>query len=294
MAAKMVVHTIAARGHGGSQVNPTPFLHFAHQGGALLAPENTLPAFDLGATYAPDALELDIQMTRDGQIVVIHDPTVDRTTDGHGAVSGFTLAQLQQLDAGYHFTPDHGQTYPYRGQGVSIPTLRAVFERYPALLINIDLKEWVPGKEQRLWQTILEARAAERVIVGSFSCDSLRRLRQIAGAAVATSACPREVLAFVLSHRVRATALLHPPYRALQVPEVHAGIRIVSPSSIKAAHRLGVQVHVWTVNERADMERLLDWGVDGIMTDRPDVLAAVLADRRASAAALVSPRLGGE
>lgn len=259
---------------------PASFLHFAHQGGGLLAPENTLPAFDLGASYHPDALELDIQMTRDGQIVVIHDPTVDRTTDGRGAVASFTLAELQRLDAGYHFTADHGATFPYRGQGVSIPTLRDVFERFPTLLINIDLKESVPGKETRLWQTIQDAGAAQRVIVGSFYCASMRRLRRLAGTAIATSACPREVLAFVLSHRGRISWLLQPAYRALQVPEVHAGIRIVSPSSVKAAHRLGVQVHVWTVNERADMERLLEWGVDGIMTDRPDVLAELLAGRQ--------------
>lgn len=266
-----------------------PFLQFAHQGGGLLAPENTFVAFDRGASYHPDALELDIQMTRDGHIVVIHDPTVDRTTDGHGAVTGLTLADLQQLDAGFHFTPDDGATYPYRGTGVTIPTLRAVFERFPTLLINIDLKESVPGKEERLWQTIQEAGAADRVIVGSFICASINRLRRIAGAAVATSACPREVLAFVLSHRARITRLLRPAFRALQVPEVHSGIRIVSPTSIKAAHRRGVQVHVWTVNERPDMERLLEWGVDGIMTDRPDLLSGLLAERLAHVPATMPP-----
>lgn len=268
---------------------PASFLHFAHQGGGLLAPENTLSAFDVGASYHPDALELDIQLTRDGEIVVIHDPTVDRTTNGHGPVSTFTLADLQQLDAGYHFTPDNGHTYPFRGQGVAIPTLRAVFERFPSLLINIDLKESVPGKEQHLWQTIQDAAATDRVIVGSFVCASLRCFRQLAGASVPTSACPQEVLAFVLAHAVRATRLLRPAYHALQVPETRSGIRIVSPSSIKAAHRLGVQVHVWTVNDRADMERLLDWGVDGIMTDRPDLLAALLAQRQAQAPAATPP-----
>jgi glycerophosphoryl diester phosphodiesterase len=258
---------------------PKTFLHFAHQGGGLLAPENTVQAFDLGASFHPDALELDVQMTRDGVIVVIHDPTVDRTTNGHGPVAGFALAELERLDAGYHFTPDGGQSFPLRGQGVTIPTLGAVFERYPALLINIDLKEPAPGKEARLWRTIQEAGAAERVIVGSFHCGPLRRFRRLAGAAVATSACPREVLAFVVGGTLHAPRLGQSAYRALQVPEAQAGIRIVSPRSVRRAHRLGVQVHVWTVNERADMERLRAWGVDGIMTDRPDVLADVLAHR---------------
>lgn len=273
---------------------PDTFLHFAHQGGGLLAPENTLAAFELGASYQPDALELDIQMTRDGQIVVMHDPTVDRTTDGHGPVSSFTLAELRRLDAGYRFTTDGGQTYPFRGRGVTVPTLHEVFERFPHLLINIDLKEPVSGKEERLWQTIQDARAADRVIVGSFVCASLRRFRRLAGGAVPTSACPGEVTTFVFCCRAYATRLVRPTYQALQVPEVHRGIRIVSPASIRAAHRLSLKVHVWTVNESADMERLLDWGVDGIMTDRPDRLAGILRRRSQGASAPHPPREAGE
>lgn len=256
------------------------FLHFAHQGGGLLAPENTLAAFELGAAYQPDALELDIQLTGDGHIVVMHDPTVDRTTDGHGPVASFTLAELKQLDAGFQFTLDDGQTYPYRGQGVTIPTLREVFDRFPTKLINIDLKEPAPDKEERLWRTIQEAHAEQRVIVASFVCASLRRFRQLTRGAVVTSACPGEVAAFALLARtrsMRAMRLLHPAYKALQVPEVHRGMRIVSPVTIRLAHQLGVVVHVWTVNDREDMERLFRWGADGIMTDRPDQLAAVLA-----------------
>lgn len=255
------------------------FLSFAHQGGGLLAPENTLAAFELGASYAPDALELDIQMTRDGEIVVIHDPTVDRVTEGHGPVAGYTLAELQRLDAGYRFTRDGGQSYPFRGQGVRIPTLREIFERFPTLLINIDLKEPQPGKEAALWRVIQQAQASERVIVASFVCASLRRFRQLAGAAITTSACPGEVAAFVLRQRLRATRGLRPAYQAFQVPVVRGGVRVVSPAFVRAAHAVGVAVHVWTINTRAEMERLLDWGVDGIMTDRPDLLAEVLTER---------------
>lgn len=258
---------------------PDRFLHFAHQGGGLLAPENTLAAFDLGAAYQPDALELDIQLTRDGVVVVSHDPTVDRMTNGQGPVARFTLAELQRLDAGYRFTTDGGQTYPFRGQGVTIPTLHAVFERFPDLLINIDLKEPQPGKEERLWATIQAAGATDRVIVGSFVCASLRRFRALTRGAVATSACPAEVAAFTLARPLYTARLLRPAFQALQVPEAQGRIRIVTPASIRAAHRLGSKVHVWTINARADMERLLGWGVDGIMTDRPDVLADVLRQR---------------
>jgi glycerophosphoryl diester phosphodiesterase len=261
------------------------FLSFAHQGGGLLAPENTLAAFELGASYAPDALELDIQMTRDGEIVVIHDPTVDRVTEGHGPVVAYTLADLQRLDAGYHFTPDGGQTHPFRGQGVRIPTLREVFERFPTLLINIDLKETQEGKEAALWRTIQQAQAIHRVIVGSFVCASLRRFRQFTHGVIPTSACPGEVASFLLRQRLRATRGLRPAYMAFQVPEVRSGVRVVSPAFVRAAHGHDLAVHVWTVNERADMERLLDWGVDGIMTDRPDTLAEVLRARGAPATA---------
>ncbi|HEY8326361.1 MAG: glycerophosphodiester phosphodiesterase [Ktedonobacterales bacterium] len=261
------------------------FLSFAHQGGGLLAPENTLAAFELGASYAPDALELDIQMTRDGEIVVIHDPTVDRVTEGHGPVAAYTLADLQRLDAGYHFTPDGGQTHPFRGQGVRIPTLREVFERFPTLLINIDLKETQEGKEAALWRTIQQAQAIHRVIVGSFVCASLRRFRQFTHGVIPTSACPGEVASFLLRQRLRATRGLRPAYMAFQVPEVRSGVRVVSPAFVRAAHGHDLAVHVWTVNERADMERLLDWGVDGIMTDRPDTLAEVLRARGAPATA---------
>lgn len=259
------------------------FLSFAHQGGGLLAPENTLAAFELGASFAPDALELDIQMTRDGEIVVIHDPTVDRVTEGHGPVAAYTLADLQRLDAGYHFTPDGGQSYPFRGQGVRIPTLREVFERFPTLLINIDLKETQEGKEAALWRTIQQAQATHRVIVGSFVCASLRRFRQLTNGVIPTSACPGEVASFLLRQRLRATRRLRPAYVAFQVPEARSGVRVVSPAFVRAAHSLDLAVHVWTVNERADMERLLDWGVDGIMTDRPDTLAEVLRARGAPA-----------
>jgi glycerophosphoryl diester phosphodiesterase len=255
---------------------PQHFLAFAHQGGGLLAPENTLAAFERGAAFHPDALELDIQLSRDGVIVVSHDPTADRVTDGHERIADLTLREIQRLDAGYRFTLDNGRSYPFRGQGLTIPTLEEIFTRFPDLLINIDLKEPVPGKEERLWETIQEANAAGCVIVGSFVCPSLRYFRQITHNTVPTSACPREVLAFIIASHTHTSKHLRLDYRVLQVPEMQGRFRIVSPRSIRVAHRMGVQVHIWTVNNRADMERLLDWGVDGIMTDRPDVLADVL------------------
>jgi glycerophosphoryl diester phosphodiesterase len=252
-------------------------LFFAHRGGSGLAPENTLPAFERGLALGADALELDIQTTKDGEIVVIHDQTVDRTTNGTGPVSDFSLEELRQLDAGYRFTPDGGQTYPSRGQGITIPTMRDFFERFPNTRINLDLKESTPERERGLWALIQEYQAYDRILVASGEIhQAIIRFRQLTGGRVATSASEAEIRRFFYASKALAARWLRPAYDALQVPETHGNIRVVTPGFVKAAHRLGLDVHVWTVDERGAMERLLALGVDGLMTDRPDVLAEVL------------------
>ncbi|HLZ60588.1 MAG TPA: glycerophosphodiester phosphodiesterase [Ktedonosporobacter sp.] len=256
-------------------------LFFAHRGGSSLAPENTIAAFERGLSLGADALELDIQTTREGKIVVIHDPTVDRTTNGVGPVGAYTLEELRRLDAGYRFSPDGGQTYPYRGQEIALPTLREVLEYFPTTHINIDLKESSPEREQRLWELIQEYQAEDRILVASGDLHlPIVRFRQLAAGRVATSASAMEIRTFVLATTARATRLLRPAYDALQVPEIYRGIRIVSQAFVNAAHRLNLDVHVWTVDARNDMNRLLATGVDGLMTDRPDILAEVLGRAR--------------
>ncbi len=252
-------------------------LFFAHRGGSSLAPENTIAAFERGLSFGADAIELDIQTTREGEIVVIHDPTVDRTTNGVGPVGAYTLEELRRLDAGYRFSTDGGHTYPYRGQGITLPSLREVFERFPNIRINIDLKESSPEREQRLWELIQEYHAEDRVLVASGNLHlPIVRFRQLADSRVATSASATEVRAFVLATTARATRWLRPAYDALQVPETHRGIRVASHALVDAAHRLDLDIHVWTVDNRSDMDRLLNLGIDGLMTDRPDILAEAL------------------
>jgi glycerophosphoryl diester phosphodiesterase len=253
-----------------------PFF-FAHRGGSLLRPENTLPAFEHGMSFGADALELDIQQTSDGELVVIHDPTLDRTTSGSGAVAAYSLDDLRRFDAGYKFTTDGGDTFPFRGQGITIPTLRAVFERFPTTRINIDLKESTPDREERLWRLIQEFEAEDRICAGCFDHAALVRFRHLTDRHVATSASPREVRNFLIAALSYTTSWLRPRYDALQVPDTYGSIRIVSRTTVQAAHRVGLDVHVWTVDDRAHMEALLALGVDGLMTDRPDVLAEVLA-----------------
>ncbi len=257
-----------------------PFF-FAHRGGSLLRPENTLPAFEHGMSFGADALELDIQQTSHGELVVIHDPTLDRTTSGSGAVAAYSLDDLHRVDAGYRFTTDGGATYPFRGQGITIPTLRAVFERFPTTRVNIDLKESTPDREERLWRLIQEFEAEDRICAGCFDHAALVRFRRLTDRRVATSASPREVRSFLIAALSYTTSWLRPGYDALQVPDTYRSIRIVSRTTVEAAHRIGLDVHVWTVDERTHMEALLALGVDGLMTDRPDVLAAVLATETA-------------
>lgn len=253
-------------------------LFFAHRGGSLLRPENTMPAFENGMSFGADALELDIQQSSDGELVVMHDPTLDRTTSGSGLVAKYTLDELRRFDAGYTFTTDNGATFPYRGQGITIPTLREVFERFPNTRINIDLKESTPEQEKRFWALIQEFEAEDRLCVGSFTYVEIARFRRLTGGLVATSASRPEVRNFLIAAVSHTTSWLRPAYDALQVPDVYGAIRIVSRTTVEAAHRLGLEVHVWTVDERAHMQALLALGVDGLMTDRPDVLAETLAE----------------
>jgi glycerophosphoryl diester phosphodiesterase len=257
-------------------------LFFAHRGGSALAPENTLVAFEKGLSYGADAIELDVHPTRDGELVVIHDDTLDRTTDGSGRVSGFTLADLRQFDAGYRFTPDAGATYPYRGHGITIPTLAEVYERFPTTRVNSEIKEDFPGTEERLWRIIQTAQAEDRTLVASFLAAPLKRFRALSQGRVATSGSMPEIRAFVLAAYGHATRLLRPAYDALQVSETYRGVPIVTPTTVRAAHRLGLAVYVWTVDDRRSMERLLGYGIDGLTSDRPDILALALADWRAT------------
>lgn len=255
-----------------------PFF-FAHRGGSALAPENTMPAYENGMRYGADALELDVHYSRDGEIVVFHDETLDRTTSGSGPLAALTLDELRRLDAGYHFTPDGGATYPWRSKDVTIPTLREVFERFPQTRINIEMKVNDAEGERRLSRLLLDNGWEQRAMVGSFHTDALARFRALGEGRIATSASAGETRQFLLHVLFRQTRRLRPQYDALQVPEVYRGIRVVSPTSVRLAHELGLDVHVWTVDDRPTMERLLNWGVDGLMSDRPDTLAEVYRAR---------------
>ena len=251
-------------------------VNFAHRGASALAPENTLEAFRLAVEAGAGGLELDVHMTRDGEIVVIHDATVDRTTDGAGAVAGMTLDELRNLDAGYRFSLDGGSTHPYRGRGLRIPTLAEVYEMFPATCVNVDIKEPQPGAEEAVLRVIRNAGAQERSLVVSDDHAVVRRFRRVSAGRISTGASRLEITAFYIISRLGLQRLVHPAYDALQVPVEHRGVSLVTPRFVGAAHSRGVRADVWTINDPGEMRSLLDLGVDVIMTDRPETLASVL------------------
>ncbi|MEX5300895.1 glycerophosphodiester phosphodiesterase [Kocuria sabuli] len=249
--------------------------NFAHRGGAEIAPENTLEAFRAAADLGDVVLELDVQASADGTAVLMHDLTVDRTTDGTGAVALMSTAELQRLDAGHAFTPD-GRTFPWRGRGVRVPTLAEVYDAYPDRCVAIELKGNRPGAEEIVWRTIRAAGAEERTLVATNRTASIRRFRQASGGTVPTAAAITEFAAFRLLCLLGLHGRHALPFQGLQVPDTLLGLRVLTPGLVRSAQQAGLRVDAWTIDREADMRRLLEWGVDGVMTDRPDVLSRVV------------------
>jgi glycerophosphoryl diester phosphodiesterase len=253
--------------------------NLAHRGASPLAPENTIEAFRLAVEAGAGGLELDVHLTRDGHVVVLHDATVDRTTDGEGPVSEMTLDELRGFDAGHNFSPDGGPGRPYRGRGVRVPMLEEVLREFPGIAVNIDIKAGRPGIEAAVFGVLREADALGRVLVVSTTHATVKRFRKISGGHVSTGASKWEIGIFYLLSRLRLERLVRPAYDALQLPLRHRGIPLVIPRFVRAAHDRGLRVDVWTINQADEMRRLLDLGADVIMTDRPRTLAEVLRER---------------
>jgi glycerophosphoryl diester phosphodiesterase len=263
---------------GRNDVAPQPKdwpVNIAHRGGAEIAPENTIEGFREGLRVGAGVLELDVHTTADGHVVVIHDATVDRTTNSTGVVREMTLAEVKRLDAGYRFTRDSGATFPYRGAGIRIPTLEEVYDEFVDMPINVEIKGERPGIEEALWRIIEVAGTEDRTLVVSESTATIRRFREASGGRVATASSSVELISFWLLSHLGLSLSFKLPFQALQGPETYHGLRIVTPGFVRAAHERGLRVDVWTIDSEPDMRRLLGYGVDGIMTDRPDVLARV-------------------
>ena len=260
-------------------------LVYAHRGGAALRPENTIAAFDHGLSLGADGLEFDVHLSRDGAVVVHHDPTLERTTNGRGKIGALTADELAQVDAGYWFAPaaeksrppdrDARQAFPYRGQGHGVPRLGKVLARYPGIPLIIELKVNDPELARRAIDEVRKAGAVDRVALGAFGWRVLRAARQYEPR-IPTGASREEVRLALYRSWVR-WPLRSPEYREFQVPERSGPTRIISRRFIAHAHRAGLPVKVWTVNDPHDMRRLLDWGVDALISDCPDLAVAAVA-----------------
>jgi glycerophosphoryl diester phosphodiesterase len=243
-------------------------LVFAHRGGCTLGPENTIAAFDRGLAAGADGLELDVHLCRDKVVVVHHDRLLYRTTRAVGAIASRTASELAALDATTWFGVSETRC--------GIPTLREVLERYPRVRIIIELKQASADLARTVVDDVRRAGAIERVCLGSFSVRALRAARACEPD-IATSAGHFEVRMALYRSWLRVSPG-HVPYQTFQVPETSGGTRVVSPRFIEFAHQAGIAVQVWTVDDPEDMRRLLDWGVDAIISDRPDVAAQVVRD----------------
>lgn len=249
-------------------------LLIAHRGGAGLAPENTMTAFRQAVDdWDADMLEMDVRLTRDGRVAVIHDETVDRTTDGQGPIAGMTWDEARSLDAGYRFRDLHGE-HSMRGTGVRLPLFAEVLDAFPHMRIIVEPK--AAEAAAPLVRDIRAAGAEERVLVGAEFEATRVGVRGYRGP---WGTSRQQATRFwILHHLGLAGRWYSPAADGFQLPEWSGRFHAVTPRLIAAAHAANMPVYVWTVDDPGDMRRLLEWGADGIMTDRPDVLARVLGD----------------
>lgn len=253
-------------------------LVMAHQGGNHLWPDNTMTAFRGAAQMGVDVLELDIASTSDGVLVVIHDLTVDRTTNGSGPVNSFTLEEIRQLDAAYHWphhVPVEERSYPYRGQGIVIPTLEEVFLEFPDIRINVEIKQADPPIVEKLGELIDEYDRWDRTLIASFDADTMYAFRARWPQA-ATSAVEPEVRRFFTMNLLFFGRFYPSPAAAFQVPNRFGNLHVIRPRFVRIANRRGVDVHGWTPNTEEAIQEMIDDGVQGIITDRPDIAMRLL------------------
>jgi glycerophosphoryl diester phosphodiesterase len=250
-----------------------------HRGAAAFAPENTLPSFRHAVETGADAVELDLQCTRCGHLVVIHDDTVDRTTDSSGSIESMDLEELKKLDAGHRFTPDQGQTFPFRGQEIRVPTFEEVLVEIGDLPVVAEIKSPRAGAALGNW--LIDSPERDRILVGGFRRSDVdpagKRARW-------RCAYTEELRWYVLLGKLGLAGVAVPRVDAAMVPERHGALRVVSPRFVRRAHLDGIGVFVWTVNEADDMRRLLDWNVDGLVSDAPGRLRRILDERIENAA----------
>ena len=229
-------------------------------------------AFEKAAELPIDGLEMDIHATKDGVLVVSHDDSLERMTNGEGKIQDHTLDELRQLDAGYRFSTDGGKTFPFRGQGLTIPTMEEVLKRFSALWINVDIKAHEKEAAEKFCALISKFNAHERLCVGSFSTKTVKYFRDLCPQVV-TIATIVEIATLLILSKLRLEKLFqggHPIQAPPQEKRWGITLDVVTSRFLDAAHKRKTAVHLWTINEKSEMKRFVENGVDGIITDHPD------------------------
>ncbi|GEN45088.1 glycerophosphodiester phosphodiesterase [Alkalibacillus haloalkaliphilus] len=252
----------------------------AHQGGEHLKPSSTMAAFENAVELGVDVLETDLHISKDGYLINIHDPSVDRTTDGTGDVADLTLEELKQLDAGHYFEDEQGN-HPYRGQGLELITVEEMFEAFPDERFIIEIKDTNPSERndeiiERLIMLIDRFDMQEQVLIASFDQDIIESFQQQDPHDLAVAGGRSEIRNFVVTHKIFLRNLYNPSVDAVLIPTNESGFDLTTNDVISGADRLGLHVSYWTINDRDEMKRLLEAGADGIITDRPDLTLEVL------------------
>ncbi len=250
-------------------------LVIAHQGGDGLWPGDTLFAYNNAVKLGVDVLEMDIHITKDGELVLMHDESVDRTTDGTGEIESMTLPELKKLDAGYDWSPDEGRNFPFRGQGVTVTTLEEVFQAFPNMHMTIEIKKSKASMIKPFCSLIRESNMQDKILVASFYDEKLKEFRAECPE-VATSSAKHETTVLVLLTKSFLGGFYSPKFYSLQVPEESGGITVMTEAFVRAAHERNLAVEPWTINDAKTMRLFINWGVDGIITDRPDIMMDVL------------------
>lgn len=256
-----------------SFLEPMPRV-IAHRGDSRNYPENTLPAFESAVRMGIDVVETDIHLTKDGVLVIWHDPTLERNTDGSGRIEDHTLEELRRFDAGYTFTQDGGKTFPFRGKGVRICTLAEALEHCPEQRFNIDLKTKCPEIVDEFIKVIREHDAVDRVVGASFHLSNLKRLRRLAPDFL-TSITTAEVVPLLFRQKTHTLPKAFKRKIIFQIPMAAGPVKVVTPAFVKAMHQRGAVVMVWTINDEETMRKLFEMGVDSVMTDDPALVIKV-------------------
>lgn len=255
-------------------------LVIAHQGGEHLAPSSTLEAFRNAMELDVDVIEFDVHMTKDEYLVAIHDPTVDRTTDGTGKISEMTLQEVQSLDAGAYFQDLNGE-YSFEGQGVYIPTVEEIFKEIPDMRWNIEIKDTNDPQlyraiAEKLWLIVQQFDLEDHVLFAAFDQVIIDIILDVTDGKALVSGGRGEVTKFVILHKLLLNGLYRSEVNALQIPTEDSNINLKDRKLIRGATKRGMEVHYWTINDTETMKELIELGADGIITDRPDLLLDLL------------------